>query len=121
QLGGSMICDILITVSLVYCLRGTSSSFKVTRKGVNTIMLYAINTGIGTNIVALVNLVTWLAIPDTNFTWAVFHLSLGKIYVNAMLVSLNARASIRRMIRPGDSEGLVLDSTFNIDAQPSHH
>ncbi|KAJ7896834.1 hypothetical protein B0H13DRAFT_2033366 [Mycena leptocephala] len=121
QLGGSMLCDMLISVSLVYCLRGTSSSFKATRNGINKIILYAINTGIVTNIVALINLVTWLSIPDTNFTWAVFHFSLGKIYVNAMLVSLNARASIRKMIRPSDSQGLTLSTTFNIDAQRSHH
>ncbi|KAJ7652810.1 hypothetical protein DFH06DRAFT_1205747 [Mycena polygramma] len=98
ELGSSMLCDLLITISLVYYLRGSSSGFKGTQGAVNKIIMYSINTGMVTNVFALVNLVTWLAAPRTDFTWAVFHFALGKIYVNSMLVSLNARAGIRKLI-----------------------
>lgn len=82
-----MLCDILISASLVHFLRGRLHGFRSTRNAVNKLILYSVNIGIVTNVVALVNLVTWLAAPESNFLWAVFHFSLGKIYVNSMLVS----------------------------------
>ncbi|KAJ7237975.1 hypothetical protein C8J57DRAFT_1727737 [Mycena rebaudengoi] len=81
QLGSSMLGDILITASLVYCLRGSVASFKGTprtRNAINKIVMYSVNTGIVTNIVTMIDLITWLAAPETDFTWAVFHFALGK-------------------------------------------
>ncbi|KAJ7237608.1 hypothetical protein C8J57DRAFT_125624 [Mycena rebaudengoi] len=117
ELGSSMLCDILITASLVYCLRGSVASFKGTprtRNAINKIVMYSVNTGIVTNIVTMMDLVTWLAAPETDHTWAVFHFALGKIYVCSMLVSLNSRQDIRQIMDSGPR----LTTTFNIDARP---
>ncbi|KAJ7237162.1 hypothetical protein C8J57DRAFT_1529687 [Mycena rebaudengoi] len=114
ELGSSMLCDILITASLVYCLRGSVASFKGTRNAINKVVMYSVNIGIVTNIVTMINLVTWLAAPPTDFTWAVFHFALGKIYVCSMLVSLNSRQDIRQIMNSGPH----LTTTFNIDALP---
>ncbi|KAJ7237148.1 hypothetical protein C8J57DRAFT_1728096 [Mycena rebaudengoi] len=118
ELGSSMLCDILITASLVYCLRGSVASFKGTprtRNAINKIVMYSVNTGIVTNIVTMMDLVTWLAAPETDHTWAVFHFALGKIYVCSMLVSLNSRQDIRQIMDSGPR----LTTTFNIDALPA--
>ncbi|PPQ65128.1 hypothetical protein CVT24_003019 [Panaeolus cyanescens] len=125
ELGSSMLCDIIISASLWWYLgRARGKVFSRTRKAVDVLILQAVNIGILTKqvpivIVALTNLVTWLVIPPTNFTWAVFHFSLGKIYVNSMLVSLNSREKIRYNMNSGGNKSgggaYLVHSTFDID------
>ncbi|PPQ82920.1 hypothetical protein CVT24_008804 [Panaeolus cyanescens] len=93
-------CDIIISASLWWYLgRARGKVFSRTRKAVDVLILKAVNIGILTKqvptIVALTNLVTWLVIPPTNFSWTVFHISLGKIYVNSMLVSFSTMSQGR--------------------------
>ncbi|KAF9651647.1 hypothetical protein BDM02DRAFT_3267022 [Thelephora ganbajun] len=114
ELASSMVCDILISGSLVYYLRGRTKTFQSTRNAVNKLVLYSVNIGIATNLFALVNLITWLANSETSFTWAVFHFALGKIYVNSMLVSLNAREKIRAELSTGGRYQMAT-SMFDVD------
>lgn len=117
ELGSSMLCDILISGSLWWYLRkGRGNVFSRTRNAIDTLILQAVNIGLLTNIVALANLVTWLAAPESDFTWAVFHFSLGKVYVNSMLVSLNAREKIQKNMHGAH----MATSTFDIDGTTRH-
>ncbi|KAH8810525.1 hypothetical protein DL96DRAFT_1627435 [Flagelloscypha sp. PMI_526] len=113
ELASSMLCDIVISGALVWLLRGSKqSSFKGTRHAIDRLVLYSVNIGLLTNLVSLVNLVTWLAAPEDNFIFAIFHFSLGKIYVNSMLVSLNARDKIRGKLVAENVHGT---SVFDVD------
>ncbi|KAF9458847.1 hypothetical protein BDZ94DRAFT_1312888 [Collybia nuda] len=131
ELGSSILCDITITASLVIYLRknrNQSNTFRNTKLALDRLVLYSINIGLLTNIVALTNLVTWLALPESNFTWAVFHSILGTVYINSMLVSysdlpsflrLNARQKIRQDLGAGGNSFSI--SRFDIDATTAPH
>ncbi|KAK0190221.1 hypothetical protein F5146DRAFT_1043319 [Armillaria mellea] len=111
ELGSSMLCDIIISTSLVIYLRESRTNvFRKTRHAVDRLVLYSVNIGLLTK---CANLVTWLAAPESDFTWAIFHFSLGKVYVNSMLVSLNARHKIRQELRAG--QYISPTSMFDVD------
>jgi len=102
ELAASILCDLLITLSLVYYLRKSRAEvFSRTRHAIDQLVIYSVNIGLLANIAVIANLITWLAAPESDFTWAVFHFSLGKVYVNSMLVSLNARNRIRKAMYSG--------------------
>ncbi|KAJ7065169.1 hypothetical protein C8F01DRAFT_1349999 [Mycena amicta] len=58
------------------------------------IMQYAVATGLTTSIVVLGTLVAYLLAPD-KFIFIAVYFSSGRMYTNALLVSLNARRSLR--------------------------
>ncbi|KAJ8690053.1 hypothetical protein PTI98_012896 [Pleurotus ostreatus] len=107
QLATSLLCDILITGSLVYFLRqGRSSSFRSTRNVIDTLVLYSINIGLVTSILAIITLFIWFTMPQ-NFIFSTFHIIISKFYINSLLVSLNARRSMRQSTEV-DTEGYTL-------------
>ncbi|KDQ23495.1 hypothetical protein PLEOSDRAFT_1109137 [Pleurotus ostreatus PC15] len=107
QLATSLLCDILNTGSLVYFLRqGRSSSFRSTRNVIDTLVLYSINIGLVTSILAIITLFIWFTMPQ-NFIFSTFHIIISKFYINSLLVSLNARRSMRQSTEV-DTEGYTL-------------
>ncbi|KAF9441754.1 hypothetical protein P691DRAFT_714923 [Macrolepiota fuliginosa MF-IS2] len=115
-LGSSMVCDVLISTSLWWYLRKSRGVvFGRTKNAINKLILQAVNIGLLTNVIALVNLITWLAAPESSFTWAVFHFSLGKIYVISMLASLNAREEIRHNMNGENNSTRLAASIIEID------
>ncbi|KIJ26165.1 hypothetical protein M422DRAFT_272797 [Sphaerobolus stellatus SS14] len=92
----SVACDITISLSLAFFLnRRKKEGIKSTQSAVLRLMLYALNIGLITSIFTLVNVVTWRTTSPERFTWVIFYSWTGGIYFNSVLVSLNARASIR--------------------------
>ncbi|CAA7262231.1 unnamed protein product [Cyclocybe aegerita] len=73
-------------------------------------MLYAINTGAVTSLCAILTLMCVLAFPGT-YIYGAFYFCVGRLYVNSMLASLNARkplmknATFLEMSVTGDSSG----------------
>ncbi|KDR74737.1 hypothetical protein GALMADRAFT_249629 [Galerina marginata CBS 339.88] len=121
ELGSSIACDILISGSLWWYLRkGRGNVFRSTRGAIDALIHQAVNIGLLTNIIALVNLTTWLSLPQSDFTWAVFHFAVGKVYVNSMLVSLNTREKIRHNMGSTDGSAYLASSTFDIDGTTRH-
>jgi len=115
ELAASILCDMIISISLVILLRKNRDQvFRGTRHAVDRLILYSINIGLLANAVVIANLITWLVAPETDFTWAVFHFSLGKVYVNSMLVSLNARKKIRHDLSPSQGYVQAATSTFDV-------
>ncbi|KAG6916465.1 hypothetical protein DXG01_006732 [Tephrocybe rancida] len=82
QLVGSVICDVLISISLVFFLNKN-------RNGVRSI-------------IAILNLVFWQASPQ-NFNFVIFHYIISKLYINSLLVTLNSRAKFRKRAVVGDA------------------
>ncbi|KDQ23510.1 hypothetical protein PLEOSDRAFT_171179 [Pleurotus ostreatus PC15] len=94
QLAASVVCDVLITSSLVFYLRDNRGEFKRTQNVVDRLVIYSINVGMVTSIISLSALITWFAMPD-NFIFSTFHILIGKVYFNSWLVTLNARKTMR--------------------------
>ncbi|KIJ39165.1 hypothetical protein M422DRAFT_32817 [Sphaerobolus stellatus SS14] len=82
----TIICDALISGSLVYFLR-EKSFHRSTRIGIGKITIYSINIGLVTVAVATIFLITWLAAPHPLFTWEIFYYPAAQVYVNSVLVS----------------------------------
>ncbi|KAL4260090.1 DUF6534 domain-containing protein [Pleurotus pulmonarius] len=106
QLASSAFCDILITTSLVVYLRRDPSPFRETRNMVDRILLFYINIGLATCIVSVVTLATWFAMPG-NYIFSTPHLLLGKVYINSLLVSLNARKRMGKLGLLGSTTGYL--------------
>lgn len=88
------ISDIIITVSLSAALYFNREQgpfrIKSTTAIINTLVIYAINRGALTIVIQVLHLVTFTAIAN-NANWMLWHLMLGKVYVNSTLAMLNAR------------------------------
>ncbi|KAF5371381.1 hypothetical protein D9615_009653 [Tricholomella constricta] len=94
----SIICDVLITVTLVVQLRSKQSSdFKFVNHVLHRAARMAIETGGLTSLVAIAELVLYM-------TSRSYFFALGKVYSNSLLASLNSRAPIFRKDDPADEE-----------------
>ncbi|KIJ42953.1 hypothetical protein M422DRAFT_253744 [Sphaerobolus stellatus SS14] len=111
----TILCDALISGSLVYFLREKPLNRSM-RIGIGKITMYSINIGLVTVAVASISLITWLAAPHPQFTWEIFYYPAASIYVNSVLVSLNARKEIRaQMIRNYSRPHSSMFMSFNVD------
>ncbi|KAL0573853.1 hypothetical protein V5O48_008094 [Marasmius crinis-equi] len=87
----SAIADVTITASLYWSLNQRKTGFKHTDDSINRILRLTVQTGLITAIVALLDVICFLALPHTtiNFIW---DFALSKLYTNALMSTLNARA-----------------------------
>ncbi|KAF9493275.1 hypothetical protein BDN71DRAFT_1432625 [Pleurotus eryngii] len=113
ELISAMICDIMISSSLVYFLHKNRSGIKTTESLIDKLIIYFIGIGTLSSVFALLNMVTWWAMPD-KLIFTTFHSIISKhslpfsnspsdssmsVYVNSLLVtnsSLNSRNQLRR-------------------------
>jgi len=90
----ALVCDFLIAGSLCYYLFTSRTGFKGTDSLINILSTYAINTGLVTSIFCALCFITYAAMPD-NYIFLAFYFPLSKLYVNALLATLNARGRLR--------------------------
>ncbi|GBE84573.1 hypothetical protein BKA93DRAFT_827718 [Sparassis latifolia] len=94
-MGAGTLADFIITVSLVWFLRGHRSGFNSqTDNLLDRIIFWTINNGLLTSIVGLVVILTCIIMPY-NMIYLAVHLLLSKLYANALLATLNFRKSHR--------------------------
>ncbi|KIJ23115.1 hypothetical protein M422DRAFT_39777 [Sphaerobolus stellatus SS14] len=111
----TIICDALISGSLVYFLR-EKPLHRSMRIGIGKITIYSINIGLVTVAVSTIFLITWIVAPHPHFTWEIFFYPAAQIYVNSVLVSLNARKEIRaQMIKGYSRPHSSMFMSFNVD------
>ncbi|EMD31233.1 hypothetical protein CERSUDRAFT_100581 [Gelatoporia subvermispora B] len=92
----SMTADITITCSLCYYLRKIRSGVSRTDKLINVLVLYTVNTGLVTSVLAICAITVSNVTLGTN--WFVIPFSLvSKCYVNTAIATLNAREKLRSM------------------------
>ncbi|KAF4570932.1 hypothetical protein EYR40_007420 [Pleurotus pulmonarius] len=94
ELVSAMICDIMISSSLVYFLHKNRSGIKTTESLIDKLIIYFIGIGTLSSVFALLNMVTWWAMPD-KLIFTTFHSIISKLYVNSLLVTLNSRNQLR--------------------------
>ncbi|KIJ27683.1 hypothetical protein M422DRAFT_37639 [Sphaerobolus stellatus SS14] len=110
--GTGLLCDIIITIALVRFLQTRWSAFQGTRLALDKMVISAVNIGLLTSIFAILILITWLSAPQDTFLWTSFYYPAGQIYVNSILVCLNARQSLRAELRSAKGRHL---HTFELD------
>ncbi|KAJ7060519.1 hypothetical protein C8F01DRAFT_1142959 [Mycena amicta] len=89
----SAVADVLITVSLVLTLSHRKTGFVATDSVIDKIIRTTIQTGLVTAIFSILDVVFFMVFPHyaLNFIW---DLALSKLYSNALLSTLNARARL---------------------------
>ncbi|KAF8991976.1 hypothetical protein BDQ17DRAFT_1313121 [Cyathus striatus] len=90
-LTSSAVADILITLSLSYSLIKRKTGIKTTDDKLSKIIRLTVHTGALTTLVAILDVAVFVAapIPTVIFIW---DFCLSKLYSNALLSTLNARA-----------------------------
>ncbi|KAH9933254.1 uncharacterized protein BXZ73DRAFT_101214 [Epithele typhae] len=101
--------DVIIAVSMCYYLYKKRTGLSRTDSVVTTMMVYSINSGLASSIVATLCVILYLAMP-TNLIWVACFWLLGKCYVNSFLGLLNTRDQLRDRARIG---GVVTISGFS--------
>ncbi|KAF7374104.1 hypothetical protein MSAN_00291500 [Mycena sanguinolenta] len=91
-LGGSAVCDVLITAALTSVLwkRKKETKFAETSGVLNRLIRLSIETGALTSITATVETILWLGWEKWNYHFTLF-LMLGKLYSNVLMATLNCR------------------------------
>ncbi|OCH91896.1 hypothetical protein OBBRIDRAFT_727911 [Obba rivulosa] len=94
SLGLGVATDIVTAAALCYFLRKLRTGYSQDDSLVNTLTLYAVNTGILTSAVSLCTLILYDLMPD-NFIFMAFYFVLSKLYANSFLATLNTRKIVR--------------------------
>jgi len=99
-LGSGVVVDTIMALALCIVLAKSRTGFRRTDSLINVLMMYTINTGLLTSIVALLGLIMYAVMPQTYACLAIIF-NLSKLYFNALLATLNARSGLRdQMNRP---------------------
>ncbi|KAJ7112087.1 hypothetical protein C8R44DRAFT_741814 [Mycena epipterygia] len=93
------IVDVCIALVLVFYLQQGETHFDRTNFVVARVLQYTVATGLATSILAIACMaasspIFWSAFSDTP---QAMHFSLGRLYTNALLATLNSRRSLRQM------------------------
>jgi len=93
--------DVIIALFLCFYLRrqNINSTFTRTHSIISILIRYTVTTGLATSALAVACLITYFALPGS-FVFIAMHLSLGRMYTNALLATLNSRRTLREMHDP---------------------
>ncbi|KAI0253262.1 hypothetical protein BJV78DRAFT_1281075 [Lactifluus subvellereus] len=108
HLGGGVIADTLIAVSMVYLLTAAKKSTwsKAANKRVTQLIRITVETGVLSAVAASVDLGLFLCLRNNvHFTFAA---ALSKLYSNALMMSLNSRAALRLRSSSSFEDGTYL-------------
>jgi len=113
-IGSTCLADILIAVSMCWCLYHKRTGFKKTDSTIMTLILYSINTGLLTSVLAIGTLV-FVRRPFISLT---FFLALGRCYVNSLFAMLNNRNTLRGRSTNDSSGGSFAMSSIRQSKYP---
>ncbi|TDL25572.1 hypothetical protein BD410DRAFT_598387 [Rickenella mellea] len=94
SLANTLICDLLITGSLLYYLNRNRTGFKSLDSIIKRLMWYSLSTGLLTSIFALASMVTFITMSH-NLINVGISFFLGRLYANSLMTTLNGRAETR--------------------------
>ncbi|KIL62133.1 hypothetical protein M378DRAFT_166117 [Amanita muscaria Koide BX008] len=86
--------DVLIAVTLCILLHRSRTGFHRSNTMINKLIMFAVNTGCFTSLCALASLIS-ITVAGTTFFYIAFFFSIGRLYSNSLLATLNARDMIR--------------------------
>ncbi|CAE6424531.1 unnamed protein product [Rhizoctonia solani] len=109
-LGSAAFCDTLIVYMLSRALVAQRTGFERTDAIINKILLYTVNTGSFTGLMAIIALILCWSMP--NFVYLGPTFMLGTLYIITLLANLNARKS-------DGSKSIYFEDTVDLE-QPVH-
>jgi len=123
--GSAVVADAIIASALCIVLAKSRTGFRRTDSLVNILLVYTINTGLLTGIVAMLCFILYAVMPDTYIFLAIY-LNLSKLYLNALLATLNARSNLQDQMNgaistiplPGIAESGSDNSSKRIPTSP---
>ncbi|KAK1225072.1 hypothetical protein PQX77_011992 [Marasmius sp. AFHP31] len=86
--------DVYITASLSFLLHRSRTGFQRSDAIITRLIHFTVNTGLLTTCCAVGSLISILAAPTT-FIYIAFFFTIGRLYANSLLCTLNARSYIR--------------------------
>jgi len=89
-----VLIDTLIASVLCIYLIKQKATGRDLRRLVRRVIIFAINTGLASSLLSILNIVVFLAFPDTMLFLATEFI-FSKVYANCLLANLNARESLR--------------------------
>ncbi|KAJ7060866.1 hypothetical protein C8F01DRAFT_1369732 [Mycena amicta] len=92
--------DVAIAMILVWYLQQGKTSFDRSSFVVARIVQYTVATGLATSILAVADLIVYLVTPHT-FIFIAMHFSMGRMYTNALLATLNSQRKLRQVLEGG--------------------
>ncbi|KAJ7346078.1 hypothetical protein DFH08DRAFT_809918 [Mycena albidolilacea] len=95
----SAVADIVISAARYYYLRELKQGYIQTREVVDTVVVFTINDGLLTSVIAITMMGCVLAM-HTNFVWIGLFFNLAPLFSNSILATLNLRNWYRHMHRP---------------------
>ncbi|KAE9404450.1 hypothetical protein BT96DRAFT_973115 [Gymnopus androsaceus JB14] len=88
------VADVFLAAGLFYLLNRSRTGFKKSDTMISKLIMFSVSTGMLTSVCAVISLLSILAWPKT-LIYVAFYFSLGRLYSNSLLATLNARKSIR--------------------------
>jgi hypothetical protein len=90
----SAVCDVLITITIVYVLQKANhrTKFKQTTSALTRLIRFTVETGTTTSVMAIVELVLYLTTGKVGNWHFIGFLVLGRLYSNTLVATLNSRA-----------------------------
>ncbi|KAJ7126267.1 hypothetical protein C8R44DRAFT_123275 [Mycena epipterygia] len=98
------IVDLIIAMLLFWYLQRGRTSFDRTNFVLTRIIQYTVATGLATSLLAIGCVAAYLIKPKT-FIFVAMHFSLGRMYTNALLATLNSRRNLRSAL--GETGGVT--------------
>ncbi|CAA7265487.1 unnamed protein product [Cyclocybe aegerita] len=109
SLGVGVCTDIVIAGALCFFLNRLRTGLKQSDSLVNSLSIYAINTGVVTSTVSMTVLILYNAMPTNNLYFVSVYFILSKLYAISFMATLNTRRSIRG--RGTDKQGVTTNNT----------
>jgi hypothetical protein len=94
--------DVFIAISLCYYLSRDKAMFQRTKSIVKKVVQFTIATGILTSAFAIASIIAYFS-NEGAFYFIAIHFSLGRMYTNALLATLNSREQLRVNIQTGQT------------------
>ncbi|KAJ6542010.1 hypothetical protein DFH09DRAFT_1322640 [Mycena vulgaris] len=105
----SVTSDTLITAGLTWRLHSSRTGIQATNNLLNYLIIFAINRGALTIVAALIQLIVFLVVPHTFYSFMMIWLA-AKLYMNSMLATLNTRDHARKQQNDGTGDELYMGS-----------
>ncbi|KAF9483932.1 hypothetical protein BDN70DRAFT_873049 [Pholiota conissans] len=113
------ITDVLITAALFVFLQRSRTGFKKSDNMISKLIAFTVSTGLLTSVCAVASLISILASGHT-LIYVAFYFSLGRLYSNSVLATLNARQIIRGLGENSDELSFSLQTISKTD-QRNHN
>lgn len=88
-------CDMMITISTIYYLRKSRTPLAKTKRVINKLIRYTLNTGLLTMIFALITGIVLLIETDL-YTYTPFYFITTRLYACSLISILNSRTSMQK-------------------------